>query len=230
MAAWLLLLLVLTALYFLWLRDFQMNWGATATDISRYMPGDELLDSPEFNATRAVEINATPEEIWPWIVQMGYSKGGFYGFDRLDNGGRPSAKRIIPEYQDLKVGDSIAAGEYKGKLFNFLEVAEMDAPRSMLWVFVATHWKGGTWSWGLYRIDDKRTRLVSRLRKDYDFDSIQAIVNWTLADVCEILMMRTTLLGIKCRAENSCANSQSELAAAPEFPTHEKVVSHGRSK
>jgi hypothetical protein len=178
-----------------------MNWGATAEDVDRYMAGDELQDNPEFNATRAVVINAPPERVWPWIVQMGYSKAGFYGFDKLDNGGKPSADRIILEFQDLKVGDSIASGEYEGWLFYFLEVAELKPNRSMLWVFIETPWKGATWSWGLYEVEDCRTKLVSRLRKDYTFDSFQAVVSWPLIDIVEILMMRTTLGGIKYRAE-----------------------------
>ena len=74
-----------------------MNWGATAEDVSRYMAGDEQHENPRFDATRAVYINATPEQIWPWIVQMGYSRGGFYGFDKWDDGGFPNAERIIPE-------------------------------------------------------------------------------------------------------------------------------------
>jgi len=201
-ASWIALMLVLALFYFAWLREYQMNWGATAEEVSRYMAGDELHENPEFNATRAVEINATPEQIWPWIVQMGYSKGGFYGFDKLDNGGNPSAERIIPEFQNLKVGDSIAAGEYKGQLVNFLEVVEMEPNTSMLWVFVATPWEGATWSWGLYGIDNQRTRLVSRLRKGYTFNTIQDFIGWPLYDMVEILMMRTTLLGIKRRAEH----------------------------
>lgn len=200
--AWILFLLVLLIFYFVWLREYQMNWGATDEEISRYMAGDELNENPELNATRAVEIKATPEQIWPWIVQMGYGKGGFYGFDKLDNGGNPSAERIIPEYQNLKVGDSIPSGEYKGRLFYFLEVVEMESHRSMLWVFIATPWIGATWSWGLYPIDNERTMLVSRLRKEYHFDSVQAVIMWSLADICEILMMRTCLLGIKHRAEH----------------------------
>jgi hypothetical protein len=200
--AWAVFLMLLTGFYFAWLRDYQMNWGATAEEVSRYMAGDELQNDPEFNATRAVEIDAPPEQVWPWIVQIGYSKGGFYGFDKLDNGGNPSADYIIPECQDLKVGDSIAAGEYKGQLFYFMEVVEMEPDKSMLWVFVATPWKDATWSWGLYRTDDNRTRLVSRLRKEYAFETIQDYFGWPLLDVVEILMMRTTLLGIKRRAED----------------------------
>lgn len=200
--SWLALILILVLFYFAWFREYQMNWGASAEDVNRYMAGDEYFENPKFNSTRAVEINATPEQIWPWIVQIGYSKGGFYGFDKLDNGGNPSAEIIIPECQNLQVGDSIASGEYKGQLFNFLEVVELEPEKSMLWVFIETPWKGATWSWGLYRIDDEHTKLVSRLRQDYTFDSFKAIVAWSFIDTIEILMMRTTLLGIKLRAES----------------------------
>ena len=196
--AWILFLLVLLALYFAWLREYQMNWGATAQEVSRYMAGDELLENPELNATRAVEIEASPDQIWPWLVQMGYKRAGFYGFDKLDNGGFPSAERIIPEYQNLKVGDSIQLGG------PFMQVVEMEPHKSMLWVFLrgAGPWEGATWSWGLYKIDNERTKLVSRLRQDYTFGSVQETISWSMIDAIEILMMRTTLLGIKRRAEH----------------------------
>ena len=64
---WICLLSTLSILYLLWLRDWQMNWGADDQEIKRYMMGDELLNDPEFNTTRVVEIHAPPEEVWPWI-------------------------------------------------------------------------------------------------------------------------------------------------------------------
>jgi hypothetical protein len=201
-SAWVVFLLVLTGLYFAFVREWQMNWGATAEEVARYMPGDELLDDPELNATRAVEIEAPPEDIWPWIVQIGYGRAGFYSFDNLDNGGVHSSERILPEYQNLKVGDSIPSGEYQGELFYLMEVVEMEPEESMLWVFLeGTPWGGATWSWGLYRVDDERTRLVSRLRQKYDYSTPQGATMWSMCDVLEICMMRTTLLNIKRRAE-----------------------------
>ena len=205
-ASWIGIILVFALFYFIWLREYQMNWGATAEDVSRYMPGDELLENPEFNSTRAVEIDAPPEQIWPWIVQMGNTRAGFYGFDNLDNGGNPSADSILPEYQRMQAGDSIPGGVYKGETWYLLEVREVDPCKEMLWVFINTPWKGATWSWGFYRIDDNRTKLVSRLRQIYTFDSYQQIIPISLIDVCEVLMMRTTLRGIKYRAERSNRN------------------------
>jgi hypothetical protein len=194
--SWMIAIIALLILYFAWLREWQMTWGATSEEVSRYMAGDELLEDPDLNATRAVEIEAPPEQVWPWLVQMGWKKAGLYSFGGLDNGGMPSAERIIPEYQNLKVGDSILPS---------LKVVEMEPNRSMLWVFQkrAGPWQNATWSWGLYETDSGHTRLVARLRQKYAFNSLQEIVNWALVDPMEIFMMRTTLLGIKRRVEGN---------------------------
>ena len=79
----------------------------------------------------------------------------------------------------------------------------MKANKSMLWVFQegAGPWENATWSWGLYQTDDGNTRLVSRLRQQYSFDSLQEVITWCLIDPLEIFLMRTTLLGIKYRVE-----------------------------
>jgi hypothetical protein len=191
--SWLIGLAVLVIIHFAWFSNWQMHWGATAEEISRYMPGDELRVNPEFNATRAVTIQGSPEEIWPWLVQMGYKRGGYYAFDKLDNSGIPSADEIIPELQNLQVGDTMT----------YLRVVAMEPNKSMLWQFlpVGPPWNDATWSWGLYKIDDEHTRLVSRLRQNYASDSFQEKFMWSVMDALEILMMRTCMLGIKHRVE-----------------------------
>ena len=125
---------------------------------------------------------------------MGYKRAGFYAFDKLDNGGIPSPDSIISELQNLQVGDTIT----------FLQVIEMEPDKSMLWVFLPhlEGWGGATWSWGLYKIDDEHTKLVSRLRQNYVFDSFPEIVMWSMMDACEIFMMRTSMLGLKHRVES----------------------------
>lgn len=192
---WLIAIIVLFALYFGGVRGWLMTWGATPDEVSRYMAGDELLEDPELNATRVVEIKAPPEEVWPWLVQMGYKRAGLYTFGGLDNGGMPSAERIMPEFQDLEVGDCILP---------LLKVVEMETNKSMLWVFHenAGPWGNATWSWGLYETTEGHTRLASRLRQHYKLDSLPDILGWTLLDPLEICMMRTTLLGIKRRVED----------------------------
>jgi hypothetical protein len=171
-----------------------MNWGANDQEIKHRMMGDDLLDDPEFNTTRVVEIRVPPDQVWPWIVQMGYGRGGFYNFDMLDNAGRPSADRIMPEYQDLKVGDLILP---------LLQVSEIKPKTSMLWRFLegAGGWENATWCWGLYETEDHNTRLVSRLRQKYNSDSLLESCMYGFQEITELFMMRTCLLGIKRRAE-----------------------------
>src|SRR2546422_155339 len=94
-------------LYFRVLRPMQLRWGATDDEVQRALPGDDNVPQPTFNATRAVTVDAQPEEIWPWLIQIGAGRAGWYSYDLLDNLGHPSAERIIPEFQQLAVGDLI---------------------------------------------------------------------------------------------------------------------------
>ena len=80
-------------------RPWHSRWGATDEEVKLPMLGDELIEMPAFNVTRAITIQARPEEIWPWIVQIGYCRAGFYSYDLLDNLGKPSADRIIRDLQ-----------------------------------------------------------------------------------------------------------------------------------
>ncbi|KPJ59792.1 MAG: hypothetical protein AMJ46_09895 [Latescibacteria bacterium DG_63] len=182
-------LLAFVALFYFVYRPWQLNWGATSGEVIRPMPGDEIVKTPTFNATRAVTVNAPPERIWPWIVQIGYGRAGFYSWDILDNDGIASAERIMPEYQDLRVGDLVPLDRISNA-----RVTMMEPPRQLVLVFPpATE---ATWAWDLYPIDSTRTRLVSRLRVRADH-----LTTRLMLDTFEIVMMRKHLLGIKRRAE-----------------------------
>src|SRR6185295_17709528 len=95
-----------------------MNWGATAEEISGPMSGDAKVPKPNYAATLAVTIGAAPADVWPWLVQLGYQRGGLYSYDWLDRLfgylDRPSAERILPEFQSLKAGDEIPVGRGPG--------------------------------------------------------------------------------------------------------------------
>jgi hypothetical protein len=185
--------LIAAALWFLY-RPWALTWGSTNEEVTRPMPGDEVLELPTFNATRAVTIEATPEEIWPWIIQIGYRRAGFYSYDVLDNDGIPSAERILPEYQTLTIGDLIPLSKTAD-----VRVAELDPPRFMVLVFeVEGTWSDATWVWGLYPEDASHTRLVTRLRAD-----ARGVRSRIFLDLGEIIMMRKCMLGIKRRAERN---------------------------
>lgn len=86
-------------------RPWQLRWGATAHECAELLPGDEIVPRPQWSATRAVPIAADPEDVWPWLMQMGAGdRAGWYSYDWIDNGGMPSATEIHPEWR-LEVGD-----------------------------------------------------------------------------------------------------------------------------
>jgi hypothetical protein len=183
------ILLALAGLFSFVYRPWQLTWGATADEVARPMVGDELVETPTFNATRAVTINAPAERIWPWIVQMGFKKAGFYSWDILDNDGVPSAERILPEYQNLEIGDWMPLSDDTDA-----EVVALEPNKYLLLVFESNG--TATWDWGLYDLDGERTRLVTRLRW-----TAPSVVSQFTLDAFEIIMMRKCLLGIKHRAE-----------------------------
>ena len=127
--------------YVRWARPRIFSWGATCEEASRPMAGDELCLRPQLNATRAVTIAAPPEDIWPWLVQWGWNRAGFYSYDLLDNLGRPNARQILPQFQHLQVGDWVPMG---GKTIPYTayQVARLELGTLMLW-----RKGGGTWLW-----------------------------------------------------------------------------------
>src|SRR5581483_960991 len=110
----LLVMLALVVLYWFPIRQWMNQWGASPSDLDRAMAGDGLLPDWTYSGTTAVTVNVPPEHIWPWLVQIGYQRGGLYSYDWLDRLfgylDRPSATRILPEFQHLVVGDRIPLG------------------------------------------------------------------------------------------------------------------------
>ncbi|MFD0274601.1 hypothetical protein ACFVHB_11940 [Kitasatospora sp. NPDC127111] len=91
------------------LRPRMLTWGATSEEVARPYPGDDLIAGAQSGSTMATTLPAPPSKVWPWLVQMGCDRGGWYSWDRLDNGGRPSTDRIVPEWQSLAVGQRLTS-------------------------------------------------------------------------------------------------------------------------
>jgi len=85
-------------------RTIWRTWGIDPAEQARALPGDDLVTEPIATETRGIDIAATPAAVWPWLVQMGYGRAGWYSYDELDVS-RPSAERILPDLQALTVGD-----------------------------------------------------------------------------------------------------------------------------
>ena len=98
----------LVAAYALAVRPRLIRWGATDAEADGPYPGAELIPGGERSATMAVTIDAPPSAVWPWLVQMGTDRAGWYSWDRLDNWGRASAGRVHPEWQGIALGDRMA--------------------------------------------------------------------------------------------------------------------------
>jgi len=113
---------LVSAIYLLAIRPAALRWGATAEEVARSMPGDDLVSSPSFCATRGITIQGRPEDIWPWLVQIGYGRAGFYGYDLIENigsgSGRRSAGSILPELQHPKTGDVLPISAVASLVFD----------------------------------------------------------------------------------------------------------------
>jgi hypothetical protein len=99
---------VSAGIYGCWVRPRLMHWGATYEEVAGPYPGADLVPEGKRSSTMAVTIEAPPDKVWPWLVQMGWDRGGWYSWDRLDNDGRPSATQVHEEWQDVAVGDQLS--------------------------------------------------------------------------------------------------------------------------
>ncbi|MFC1529729.1 hypothetical protein ACFL6R_03325 [Gemmatimonadota bacterium] len=180
----------LVILFCITYRPWELHYGATREEIGRQMPGDDIVENPTFNATRSITIKAAPEDIWPWIIQIGYGRAGFYSHDWLDNAGVSSSKEIIPEYQTLQPGELIPLTEQ-----STIRVESLEPNRSLVLVYGSEANPVFTWVWGLYPSDRERTRMVVRLRWHQDRAREKIMTR-----LFEIIMMKKHLKGIRKRA------------------------------
>jgi len=185
----------LSFLYFKMIRPWQLRWGASNAEISQPMPGDELVAHPSFNATRAVTIAAPVEKIYPWIVQIGVTRAGWYSYDLLDNLGRPSAIQILPQYQHIQPGDLIPMSP-DGKYGIWVKDFQQDS-----WILWSDGQSGDTsWVWKIDSLGENSCRLITRVRTKYHWLSAAFLFN-LLIEFGDLIMMRKCMLGIKQRAE-----------------------------
>jgi proline iminopeptidase len=159
--------------YAAWVRPRLMRWGATDEELAGPYPGAELVPRGQRAATMAVTIGAAPDQVWPWLVQLGGDRAGWYSWDRLDNRGRPSAREVHPEWQDLAIGDYVKYATRNGPV-DAWQVAALE-PNRFLGLHGLSDLRGhpldpqqprpsayteGLWGFLLTEQPDGRTRLV----------------------------------------------------------------------
>jgi hypothetical protein len=203
-------LFILGFVYWFPMRALFREWGATGDEVKRSMAADAEVPVPDYKTTLAFSIHAPADAVWPWLVQMGYQRAGLYSYDWLDRSfgylDRPSADRLLPEFQNLEVGDVIPIGAGAG-----FPVKAIDPPRTLL---LAGQADGVRWAWQLelLAIDSEHTRLISRNCVAHP-RSLKNTAFIRLIEPTAFIMTRKMLLGIKRRAERLAAQKHRIRAA-----------------
>jgi hypothetical protein len=218
------------------LRRAGLRWGATDEEVHKPLAGDEVVPHLMLETTHAVTIDASAEEIWPWLVQMGHYRAGFYAdrswWDKYSDkylrslslkeaeesgyGFRevPSAERLIPEFQNLKVGDAILDGP-PGSAFFTVRLLE---PNRTLVLYSDSHLRfmlprsirenprygiygEFTWAFVLEEKGEKNTRLIVRTRASYGPRLYRALTLPLVVVGGEFFTTHKMLYGIKRRVE-----------------------------
>ncbi|MCU1376331.1 MAG: hypothetical protein JWO68_3617 [Actinomycetia bacterium] len=185
-------------------RRWHLHWGTTPAEVAGPLPGDELLPAAQFQSTRAMSIAAPPEAVWPWLVQVGCLRAGWYSDDLLDNLGHPSATTIDSDFQHLEVGQWVP-----------MSPSATPSDRTALKVhsFLVNDWMlwtkpDSTWAWKLTPADGNSTRLVTRIHAVYDWHRpLRALLGVILMEFGDFAMQRRMLRGIKARSESLAAGT-----------------------
>jgi hypothetical protein len=205
-------LILLVALLNTALRPWYMNWGATGREARRVYPGDELAPEVQSVATRAITIQAPPAQVWPWIVQVGEDRAGFYSYTWLENLFRAdmnNADRIHPEWQTRQVGEIVwlaRKDRYHGTARTV--VAAYEPGHAMVLVSPQDYEKlvkrgppiDGAWTFVLEPQGEGASRLIMRSR-GRSAGWLRRAFDLCIFDPAHFIMERGMLLGVKRRAE-----------------------------
>jgi hypothetical protein len=202
--------------YWFAIRPQHLRWGAEPAEVQAFWPGDDLVPRPQIKATHAVTIQAPPDKVWPWLVQIGQGRGGFYSYEFVENAmglGIENADRILPEWQNLQVGDAVPLAP-DGAMDVPVVILE---PQRALVLHADSRLpnpsgKAGpplppgqflAVSWGFFLAGQAggATRLVERFRLDYSPTAANALIYKLFLEPGAFVMERKMLLGIQQRAE-----------------------------
>ena len=178
---------------------------AASLECTRSLPGDDFIPNPIGSLTHAITVNSSRESLWPWLVQMGGGRGGWYSYDFLDNRGHHSADRIIPEFQKVSVGalfpampgatDGFFVLSYEPERFLVLGGIPQDGAYAVTWALV------------LDPMGSNQTRLITRARANagYEFHGLPLVV----VKLIHYIMQRKQLIEIARRSEAASNASRS---------------------
>jgi hypothetical protein len=223
------------AVYAAGVRPALLRWGATEQEVAGPYPGAGLVLGGQRGATMAVTIDAPPSRVWPWLVQMGCDRAGWYSWDHLDNGGAPSAERIHPEWQEIAVGHRLASSP-SGR--TWFEVAGLESERFLAlrasfdlrgrpFDPAATRPRSYTdslWCFLLAELPGGRTRLVVSGYASARPRLVQATIAFLFWEPAHWIMQTRQFVNLKRRAERDPA-----VGIEPRAEPDALVSSHRRN-
>jgi hypothetical protein len=210
-------------LYFAGIRPRLLGWGASRQERHRPLPGDDLV-AARWQTTRGIDISAPADEVWPWLVQMGYARGGWYSYDWLERrigagefaeGG--SARRVLPELQRLAVGDTVALSPAGGLTVEVLDPARALVLHYRMNPLTAAPARDGdravldwTWAFVLTPVNKASCRLLARVRADYRPLWLRLLMPFLLEPV-HFIMERKMLRTIERQARRATERAPAAL-------------------
>lgn len=223
------------------IRQWRATWGVIPEEAQKPLPGDDLVVAPLSTDTRGITIEAPTELVWPWLVQMGYGRGGWYSVDQLDMRG-PSANRIVDEWQGLAVGDVMPAHPGGGFAVRAIEpgralvlygdtatmqpleateTTEVPAGLAASGTFMSATPRefAATWTFVLEPLGASRTRLIERVRYWGADGSAVSNAALSLLGFGVFVMMQRQMVGIRTRAERLALEQGVAQPAVPATST-----------
>ena len=194
------------AVYVFFGRSRQMRWGATNQEPGESLPGDDLIADCDLAATRAITIRVPASQVWPWLAQLGQGRGGFYSYDFLENLAGcdiHSADRIVPEWQDIGIGDEVRLAPQVGLAVALLEPGRSLVLRGAVPMGNTAPPYEFTWAFVLKDEPDGTTRLLVRERYAYTRPWARLLAE--PVEAASFVMSQKMLRGIRDRAENTAA-------------------------
>lgn len=216
-------------IYALFVRPRLLRWGATDEEARGPFPGAGIVLGGERTSTMAATIDAPPSEVWPWLVQMGYDRAGWYSWDRLDRGGVPSAEEIHPEWQSIAVGQrlpSVASGRH------WFDVAAVEPERflALRTVFALDgrqlestaprprSFTDSIWAFRLTELPGGRTRLVVSGYAASRPRVLGALAGFLFWEPAHWIMQTRQFANLKRRAERAEEQAGSGESVYPAVP------------
>jgi hypothetical protein len=207
--------------YGYFVRKRLLNWGASDEEAAGAFPGDELVPDPNYQSTRAITINAEPEAVWPWVIQIGYQRGGFYSYDWLERQAGlkelHSTDQIVTAWQDVRPGDQVAISPVTPLDVAIVEPGQAFVLHAVMNPFIAEIIDRAAqpegpfmdWSWAfiLEPAGFKSCRLIARVRANIQPQPVGRILSWVAIEPAHFLMENKMLQGIRERVEGKASIS-----------------------